>query len=43
MHPAASYRGRLLVVVFTERGDSIRIISARDATRHERKAYEEGR
>lgn len=38
-----SHRGRLLVVVFTERGDSIRIISARDATRHERKAYEEGR
>ena len=38
-----SYRGRVLVVVFTERGDSIRIISAREATRRERKWYEEGR
>nr|ASV46719.1 hypothetical protein [uncultured bacterium] len=38
-----SHRGRLLVVVFTERGDSIRIISARETTRHERTAYEEGR
>lgn len=37
-----SFAGRLLVVVFTERGDSIRIISAREATRYERKAYEEG-
>jgi uncharacterized DUF497 family protein len=32
--------GRLLVVVFTEREDRIRIISARGATKHERKAYE---
>ncbi len=31
---------RLLVVVFTERGDRIRIISARAATKHERKQYE---
>lgn len=37
-----SFRQRLLVVVFTERGDSIRIISARGATSHERRAYEEG-
>jgi uncharacterized protein len=37
-----SNRGRLLVVVFTDRGDSIRIISARVATRRERKDYEEG-
>lgn len=37
-----SYRERLLVVVFTERSDSIRIISARQATRYERKIYEEG-
>jgi uncharacterized DUF497 family protein len=33
---------RLLVVAHTERGDTIRIISARVATRHERKIYEEG-
>ena len=35
--------GRLLVVVFTERSDKIRIISARVANRRERKDYEEGR
>lgn len=33
--------GRLLVVVHVERGDSIRVISARTATRKERKTYEE--
>jgi uncharacterized DUF497 family protein len=38
-----SFRRRLLVVVFTERGDSIRIISAREATRAERRDYEEGK
>jgi hypothetical protein len=38
-----SYRGRILVVVFTERGASIRIVSARVATRRERESYEEGR
>jgi uncharacterized DUF497 family protein len=33
--------GRLLVVVYTWRGENrIRIISARKATRHERKQYE---
>ena len=37
-----SYRRRLLVVVSTDRGDTIRIISARAATRRERKDYEEG-
>jgi uncharacterized DUF497 family protein len=37
-----SARGRLLVVVHTMRGDSIRIISARVATPLERKEYEEG-
>jgi uncharacterized DUF497 family protein len=36
-----SGEGRLLVVVFTERGDNIRIITARRATRRERKDYEE--
>jgi uncharacterized protein len=33
--------GRLLVVAHTERGDNIRVISARTASRHERKTYEE--
>jgi uncharacterized DUF497 family protein len=31
----------LLVVVHTERGDNIRIISARPASRRERRTYEE--
>ena len=35
-----SQRGRLLVVAYTERGESIRIISARKATPRERNAYE---
>jgi uncharacterized protein len=38
----ASHRGRLLVVVHTERGDNVRIISARLASRRERGNYEEG-
>lgn len=33
--------GRLLVVVFTWRGDAIRIISARRANRQEREQYED--
>ena len=33
---------RLLVVVHTERGDDIRIISARKATSYERRTYESG-
>jgi hypothetical protein len=36
-----SLQGRLLVVVHTIRGDTIRIISARVATPTERKKYEE--
>ena len=32
--------GRLLVVVYTMRGDTIRLISARPATRQEVKTYE---
>jgi len=32
---------QVLVVVYTERGSNIRIISAREATRSERNAYEE--
>jgi len=34
--------GRLLVVVHTDRGETIRIISARKATRREREDYEDG-
>lgn len=33
--------GRILVVVYTYRGDTIRIISARKATAREKKAYSE--
>ena len=36
-----SVQGRLLVIVHTERGDRIRIISARLATKRERFRYEE--
>ena len=36
-----SERNRLVIVSFTEDEDVIRIISARKATRHERRAYEE--
>jgi len=35
--------GRVLVVVYTHRGDNIRIISARKATKTERKTYESKR
>ena len=37
-----SVDGQLLVVSHTDRGESIRIISAREATRRERKDYEDG-
>ena len=37
-----SSSGRILVVAHTERGEAIRLISARSATRSERRAYEEG-
>lgn len=36
-----SGQGRLLVVAHTERAQAVRLISAREATRQERKAYEE--
>lgn len=36
-----SARHRLLVVAFTDRGGTIRLISARGATRRERRDYEE--
>ena len=34
--------GQLLIVSHTDRGETIRIISARKATRQERRFYEEG-
>ena len=37
-----SYQRRALVVVHSDRGDRIRIISARLATRNERNKYEQG-
>jgi uncharacterized DUF497 family protein len=36
------YLGRVLTVAFTFRGDTIRLISARRATRQERATYEQG-
>ena len=36
-----SHQRKLLVVVHTERGDNIRVISARRASRRERESYEE--
>ena len=36
-----SSRGRVLAVIYTERRGKIRLVSARVATKHERKAYEE--
>ena len=38
----ASSGNRILVVIHTERGEWIRIISARDAAQHERRQYERG-
>jgi uncharacterized DUF497 family protein len=35
-----SARGRLLIVAYTNRGGTTRLISARPVTRKERKAYE---
>ena len=36
-----THRERLVVVVHTNRGNTIRLISARKATRREKRAYEE--
>jgi uncharacterized protein len=38
----ASNRGRLLIVSYTERDGSTRLISAREVTRSEQEVYEEG-
>jgi uncharacterized DUF497 family protein len=37
-----SSSGKLLIIAHTDRGNSIRIISAREATRRERRFYESG-
>jgi uncharacterized DUF497 family protein len=37
-----SSSGRILVVAHTDREEAVRLISARPATRSERRAYEEG-
>ncbi len=37
-----SVRGRLLIVSYADRGDILRLISAREVTRREREVYEEG-
>ena len=37
-----SQQNRLLVVVHTEAGDTVRLISAREASRFERRHYEQG-
>jgi hypothetical protein len=36
-----SSRGRVLAVIYTERRGKVRLVSARIATKHERKFYEE--
>jgi uncharacterized DUF497 family protein len=38
-----SRTGRVLMVAHTDRGDNVRIISARKTTRQERRYYEEGK
>ena len=37
-----STAGRLLIVSYTERGEVVRLISAREMTLSERRAYEKG-
>ncbi|HUE95122.1 MAG TPA: BrnT family toxin, partial [Longimicrobiaceae bacterium] len=37
-----SAKGRMVVVVYTDRSENIRVISARLATRRETQVYEEG-
>ena len=39
----SSYRGKIFVVAHSDRGDNLRIISARPASPKERNAYEEGK
>ena len=37
----AVIKGRLLTLIYTERGDDVRVISFRPASREERKQYEQ--
>lgn len=37
-----SRRGKIIVIAHADRGDRVRIISARQATRREREQYEQG-
>ena len=37
----AVVKGRLLTLIYTERGDDVRVISFRPASREERKQYDE--
>lgn len=37
-----SSKGRIVIVIHTDRNDNIRIISSRKATKSERKSHEEG-
>jgi len=37
-----STEGRLLIVSHTDRGDKVRLLSAREASRRERRDYEDG-
>jgi uncharacterized protein len=37
----AVIKGRLLTLIYSERGDEVRVISFRNASREERKRYEE--
>ena len=39
----AVVRGKLLALIYTERGDDVRVISFRAASREEREQYEEDR
>lgn len=39
----SSFSGSLLVVVHCDKGDTVRIVSARAATRKEKKTYEKGK
>jgi len=39
----SSHSGRILVVTHTDRGDAVRLISARTATPTERRFYEQGK
>jgi uncharacterized protein len=37
-----SLRLRTVLAVFVERGETVRIVTAREATKHEKRRYEEG-